>query len=57
MFSVVTVYLWKVKPLPINDRLAKEMDVKIETFEEKMKMFSQIITEKDKIIKLKLNSK
>ena len=41
----------KPKEEAANDRLAKEMDIKIETFEEKMNTFSEIVKEKDEIIK------
>ena len=41
----------KPKEKAVNDNLAKEMDIKIETFEEKMKTFLEIIKEKDDVIK------
>ena len=37
----------KPKDEAVNDRLAKEMDIKIEMFEEKMNPFSEIVKEKD----------
>ena len=41
----------KPKEKTVNDNLDKEMDIKIERFEEKMKTFWEIIKEKDKVIK------
>ena len=41
----------KPKEKTVNDNLDKEMDIKIERFEEKMKTFLEIIKEKDEVIK------